>query len=176
MKMAAPNCAVIILLLSSRVAGAADASPPAPNPLFVYAVIAAVLVGTLIALAATKSALARTNWSLGDALSEEAEVTFSEKVDGVLTPRLDDNMKPIMVTELCASSSRLIAFVGLIAILAIFVGCGVFVLYFFAMGKGLPEGLDQVYKFMLAGMSMFAPYVVNKFSSLFEWITPSKPS
>jgi hypothetical protein len=172
------NWAAAMLLASSPAAAAANEGPATanPSPLFVYAVIAFVLAGTLIAFAATKAALEKTKWSLADALSEEAEVTFSENVNGVLTPKFDDNMKPVMVTELCASSSRLIAFIGLIAIMMIFMGFGVFVLYFFAMGEGVPPGLDQIYKFLLAGMTMFAPYVVNKFSSVFDWIKPSKTS
>jgi hypothetical protein len=116
----------------------------------------------LVAVAATKAALVRSRWSLADALSEEADITFEQEVDGIPTPKFDDNMKPVMVTELCASSSRLIAFVGLIAIMMMFMGFGALVLYSFAMGRGVPPGLDQVYKFMFAGMTMFAPYVVNK--------------
>lgn len=174
------GCAAAILLAALTVAAAApegQAAPIAnPSPWLVYAVIGVVLVGTLIAFAATKAALAKTKWSLADALSEETEITFSENVNGVATPKFDDNMKPVMVTELCASSSRFIAFIGLIAIMMMFMGFGVFVLYYFAMGEGAPPGLDQVYKYLLAGMTMFAPYVINKFSSVFSWITPSRNS
>jgi hypothetical protein len=168
----------LILTSSCGIAqAAAENAPtvPPPNVVLVYAVVAIVLIGTIIAFAATKAALAKSSWSLADALSEEADITFAQKQDGVLTPKFDDNMKPIMITELCASSSRLIAFIGLIAILMMFMGFGVFVLYSFAMGGGVPSGLDQVYKFLLAGMTMFAPYIVNKFASVFDWIAPSKP-
>jgi hypothetical protein len=175
-----PLLACMILVAVAPAAKAAAESGTAaltpPNVVLVYSVIAIVLVGTLIAFAATKAALAKSSWSLADALSEEADVTFTQDSDDVRTPKFDDNMKPIMVTELCASSSRLIAFVGLIAILMMFMGFGVFVLYFFAMGSGIPPGLDQVSKFLLAGMTMFAPYIVNKFASVFDWVTPNKNS
>lgn len=170
---------VLIFPLMTTIAAAdavaAPSAPPPPNPILVYVVIAVVLVGTFFAIAATKAGLANSTWSLADALSEEVDVTFEEAdANGVKTPKFDDSGKPITVTELRASSSRLIAFMGLITIMAMFLGFGVFVLYSFAMGGGVPAGLDQVYKFLFAGMTMFAPYLVNKFSSVFDWMTPKK--
>jgi hypothetical protein len=167
---------LILVTLSGTAEAASDGAPTVspPSEALVYAVIGIMLAGTLIAFAATKAALAKSNWSLADALSEEADIAFSQKLDGISTARFDDNMKPIMITELCASSSRLIAFAGLIALLMMFMGFGVFVLYFFAMGGGVPPGLDQGYKFLLAGMTIFAPYIVNKFASVFDWIVPNK--
>jgi hypothetical protein len=53
-------------------------------------------------------------------------------------------------------------------------GFGVFILSFFAMGLGVPPGLDQVSKFLLAGMTMFAPYIVNKFASMFNSVAPGR--
>jgi hypothetical protein len=55
-----------------------------------------------------------------------------------------------------------------------FIGFGVFILYSFAFGDGVPAGLDDVRNFLLVGMTMFAPYVVNKFASVFDWMTPKK--
>src|SRR5262249_21552307 len=96
-------------------------TPPATG--FVYAVIAVVLVMTIVALAAVAQKLAATaTWSLADALSEETDLTVSDAnnlpytVDGVVVKK----------TELRASSSRLIAFLGMIAILVMFIGFGVF--------------------------------------------------
>lgn len=167
-----------LMLLAMTSVAAADPvpAPPAaahPDLIFVYAVIAIVILGTFFGVAATKAALAGSRWSLADALSEEVDITFEQAdADGVKTPKFDDSGKPIMVTELRASSSRVIAFMGLIVIMMMFLGFGVFILYSFATGGGMPAGLDQVYKFLFAGLTMFAPYLVNKFASVFDWMTP----
>jgi hypothetical protein len=162
----------ITMMTAPALAQAAERNKHAVPPTLVYVVIVVVLAGTLVGTAAVRAAVSGTAWSLSDALSEEVEVTFEQDVDGVRTPKFDDNLKPIMVTELRASSSRLIALMGLITIMLMFVGFGVFVLYSFAFGDGVPPGLDDVLKYILAGMTMFAPYVVNKFASVFDWITP----
>jgi hypothetical protein len=160
--------------VNSAAAQAAEASNNAiPLPL-VYSVIVVVLVSTLLGIAAVRAALSDSAWSLSDALSEEVEVTLEQDVDGIKMPKFDDNLKPVMVTELRASSSRLIALLGLIAIMMMFIGFGVFILYWFALGYDVSNRLDGILKFLLAGMTMFAPYAVNKFSSLFDWMTPKK--
>jgi hypothetical protein len=158
--------------MNSAVAMAAQNSQHAAPPALVYVVIGIVLAGILVGVAAVRAALSGTTWSLSDALSEEVEVTFEQDENGVETPKFDDNLKPVMVTELRASSSRLIALMGLIVIMTMFIGFGVLILYSFGSGYGVPDGLDDVRNFLLAGMTMFAPYVVNKFASIFDWMTP----
>jgi hypothetical protein len=156
------------------------ADTPAPekvphiSEVLVYSVIIFVLALILFGIATLKAALANTTWSLADALSEEAEVTFKEKIGDEYVPKFDDNMKPVTIVQLTASSSRLIAMIGLIAILAMFVGFGAFALYHFAFDQDFSKGLDTVMKFLLGGMTMFAPYIVNKFASIFDWMTPKK--
>jgi hypothetical protein len=166
--------------LSSCFATAAIAQTPASRQapeislMLVYFIIIFVLILILFGIAAVRVALSNSTWSLADALSEEVEVTFKEKIDGDYVPKFDDNLKPVMLTQLAPSSSRLIAFIGLIAILAMFIGFGAFSLYYFAFGDGVPNGLDDVIKFLLAAMTMFAPYIVNKFASIFDWMNPRK--
>jgi hypothetical protein len=163
-----------IIAMTPSVAIAAESSKHPVPPALVYIIIGVVIVGTLIGIAAVRAGLSDTTWSLSDALSEEVEITFEQDENGVKTPKFDDNLKPVMVTELRASSSRLIALMGLIAIMMMFIGFGVFILYSFAFGDGVPAGLDDVRNFLLVGMTMFAPYVVNKFASVFDWMTPKK--
>jgi hypothetical protein len=137
----------------------AEWTPPATG--YIYTVIAIVLVATIIALVKFAQRLSSsTNWSLADALSEETDLTVS-----------DANNMPYtvngVVTELRASSSRVIAFVGMIAILLMFVGFGAFILWGFAITGELPPGASSVVQYLLGGMTLFAPYIVNKFASMF---------
>src|ERR1700690_726528 len=96
-----------------------------PSVIFVYLVIAIVGVGTLVALIIVKRSVEKTKWSLSDALSEEATITAmqSDGDDGE-KPVLSVTGTPLSVTELRASSSRLIALMGMMAILVTFLGFG----------------------------------------------------
>jgi hypothetical protein len=182
----APSCRSLIqvswlflLLLTIFVTAAVAETPtsqevPPISGVLVYSVIIFVLALILFGIATIRVALSNSTWSLADALSEEAEVTFKEKIGDEYVPKFDDNMKPVTVTQLVASSSRLIALIGLIAILAMFVGFGAFTLYRFAFGQDVSKGIDDVMKFLLGGMTMFAPYIINKFASIFDWMTPKK--
>ncbi len=136
----------------------------APDPGFTYAVIIVVFLAILIIFAAVGRVLGSQNskWSLADALSEETDLTVD-----------DDNHKPYTVngvvvkkTEMRASSSRLIAFIGTIAILMLFLGFGAFILWNFA-NTGAITGASDIRNYLFAGLTLFAPYVVNKFSSVF---------
>jgi hypothetical protein len=145
-----------------------------PSPWFVYAVIFIVLVGSLLALLFIRAALSDSKWSLADALSEEAEVTAMTTKDGKAEAVLDDSKKPIMITEMCASTSRLIALMGMIVILLMFLAFGAFALYSFANTGKMPDDINKVISFLVAGLTLFAPYVVNKFSAMFESLSPKK--
>ncbi|MDG4475798.1 hypothetical protein [Thiovibrio frasassiensis] len=147
----------------------------APADWFVYLVIFIVLIGTLLAMALLRAALTLSSWSLADALSEEVEVTAMEKdAAGASKVVLDASGKPLMITELRASSSRMVALMGMIAILLMFLGFGAFALFVFAKTGSMPESIEQVVNYLLAGLTLFAPYVVNKFSSIFESLAPKK--
>lgn len=152
--------ALISILLASTVALGADASSPspwkAPGDQFVYAVIIIVYLGVFIAFAIVCRLLSESqNWSLATALSEEADITVA-----------DPNGQQVKKTELAASSSRLIAFVGTIAILFLFLGFGAFILWEYAE-TGTISNTDTIGKYLLGGLTLFAPYIVNKFSSVF---------
>ena len=159
------------------VAGPAWAQPAAsawaaPQGWFVYLVILIVLVGTLVALLLIRSALYRSEWSLADALSEDTDVTATTvNAAGQKEPLFRDD-KPVTVTEMRASASRLIALMGMMAILLMFMGFGSFSLYSFAMTGTMSAQVDKVIYFLSSGMTLFAPYVVNKFASIFESLAP----
>ena len=102
-----------------------------------------------------------STWSLADALSEEA---------GDQPNPLPAGVKPIMV----ASSSRLIAFLGLSVILCLYVGFGYVYLWdrFFRPDATLDA--KNLLAFLFGGATMFAPYLANQLSSAFSSYAPQQ--
>lgn len=146
----------------------------APSDLVVYIVIGVVLFGSIIAMWLIRAALGNTNWNLGDALSEEVEISnVTTDAEGKEEVKLDAG-KPTMVTVMRASTSRLIAFMGMMVILLIFIGFGVFSLYSYAFTGEMPDSTDKVIQFLTGGLTLFAPYLVNKFAGIFKNVLPKQ--
>ncbi|MCH8618048.1 hypothetical protein [Undibacterium sp. TS12] len=150
-----------------------------PNDFFLYFIPTVVLIGSFMAILAVRGALKSTSWSLADALSEEVDLpVFKEITDtqGVKTrePVYGKDEKPVLVPEMRASSSRVVALMGMIAILFLFIGFGVFILFSFGNTGKVPPSSDQVVHFLFGGLTLFAPYVVNKFASVFQGLSGSK--
>jgi len=145
----------------------------APPPLAVYIIIGFVLFGSFFAMMLIRSALIDSNWQIGDALSEEVEINleFRDK-DGNADIKVDKSDKPLTAKVLRASVSRLIALMGMMVILLVFLGFGIFALYSFANTGMMPESTDKVIKFLAGGLTLFAPYVANKFSGIFDSFAP----
>lgn len=166
--------AATLLVLPSLCMAQESTLSPTPVPWFVYTVVIGVLVAAIIAILLIRAAVYATNWSLADALSEETEITaVRTNAAGQEEPVIEAG-KPVLVTVMRASSSRLIALMGMIALLLMFLGFGSFTLYHFAATGEMPSGTDKMIDFLVAGMTLFAPYFVNKFSSLFEGLSPKK--
>jgi hypothetical protein len=152
---------------------AEDGTTSASDATFAYVLVGGVALATIIGLAIVRSALSGSTWSLSDALSEEADISPLDK-DGKPFPGPDG--KPQIISELRASSSRFIALIGLIAILMMYIGFGLVAIKQFASGNTLPGDAQfkEITTFLFAGVTMFAPYIVNKFSSVFDWLKPTK--
>lgn len=155
----------------------------APASFVVYSIPFIVLFGSLIAILVIRSSLLPKSWSLADALSEEVPLPIVKKGVAkddagkeITTEEFvyDKDGKPVLAPVLKASSSRVIALMGMLAILFMFIGFGTFALYGFGKTGKMPESVDDLVKFLAAGMTLFAPYVVNKFASLFQGLTGSK--
>jgi hypothetical protein len=139
---------------------------------FVYIVIAVVFIAIFTAFGAIRNAVSNSNFRLSEALSEESDITLMETdSQGNRTPCLGKDNKPISVTVLVGSTSRVIALVGMISILMLFLGFGALSMYYFGSGKKFPAGMDEIIKFIVAGITLFAPYTVNKFAKLFRSVT-----
>ncbi len=151
-----------------------DKSWSPPTPFFVYLVIGGTVLIGLAILLVIRNALSDTKFSLADVLSEEANITSLEADgSGGFKPRLDAAGNPVMITELRGSSSRVIAFVGMVVILLMFMGFGIFYMYAFAEKGAMPDS-QYVINFLLGGAMLFAPYGANQFSALFEKLAPKK--
>ncbi|TLU85943.1 MAG: hypothetical protein FDX21_05150 [Chlorobium sp.] len=141
----------------------------APAMWVIYTVLGVILFGSFIAMLFIRSALSHSDWLFGDALSEEVEVHLVlRKQDGSEEVKLDPSGNPVAVKVLRASVSRLIALMGMISILFLFMGFGIFILYSFAIYGQMPSSTGDILKFLTGGLTLFAPYVVNKFASVFD--------
>jgi Na+/melibiose symporter-like transporter len=144
----------------------------APAEWFIYAVIVVIFIGSLWAMLRVRESLEHSHWSLADALSESVETRASDENGD--DEDEDNTVETVnQATTLISSSSRLIALMGTIMIMVLFLGFGIFALYAFAKMGRLPDAMDDVVNFLVAGMTLFAPYIVNKFSSLFKGRIPS---
>ncbi len=92
-------------------------------------------------------------WSFGDALSEESVYQPKE-----ITKKSD------VITF--ASTSRLIALLGLIGILGVVVGVGYSIMWNLYIYGTVPD-LREVRSFLLGAATLFAPYLANQISGIF---------
>lgn len=169
-------CALLLLATLQAVAQGTTPAPwVPPAPWAVKAIVGLVVLGSVISILVVRSALFKaSSWSLAEALSEEVEISATKTgADGRPEFVMQDG-KPVIVTVMRASSSRVIALMGLVVILLMFVGFGAFALYAFGQTGELPASMDKVQNFLFGGMTMFAPYVVNKFASVFQAFAPKK--
>ena len=81
---------------------------------------------------------------------------------------------PLTITMMKASSSRFIALVGTVAILMLYVGFGLACLCRFASVNEIPDR-TKVANFFYSGLVLFAPYLINKLSSVFSIFKPRDP-
>ena len=168
---------------ASAASAAMGFSWSAPHIFWQVAIPAVTFVAALMSILSVRGALLKTNWSLADALSEETqlsyyiETTTTDAAGNKVTVKdvaKDKDGKPALITELRASTSRVIALMGMMVILFLFVGFGVFAMFSFGATGALPDSMNSLIKFLVSGMTLFAPYVVNKFSSLFSGLSGGK--
>lgn len=139
--------------------------------ILVALVAAAVVMSMMLCYRSLQEA---REWSLTDALSEDVTLTRTDQAGNpvdALGVALPAGQLPINVTVMKASSSRFIALVGTVAILMLYVGFGLACLYRFASGNEIPD-MTKGANFFYSGLVLFAPYLINKFSSAFSIFKP----
>jgi hypothetical protein len=101
-----------------------------------------------------RRAQAAGNWSFGDALSEES----------MFQPAVIQTKRDVIMI---ASSSRLIALLGMLGILMIVVGVGYAVVWNLFIHGTVPD-LVPLRSFLYGTACLFAPYLANKLSGIFS--------
>lgn len=86
------------------------------------------------------------NWSLAKALSEKE-------------PILDASGKT--TDQYVSSSSRLIAFFGMVVLIAFYIGCAAVALFRLTNDLGFQD-MDSMVKFLVSGVALFVPYSFNQ--------------
>ena len=136
---------------ASAASGAASAAPGHAAPvlqwlpcLTVAFVVLIFLVGVLMTI---RSLRKDGTWSLAQALTEKAAAA-----------------------QPAASSSRLIAFLGSIGMLAMTVGFGLYALWAFFNDKPseAKDAMQAASSYLLSGSALYAPYAFNQLKSAFK--------
>lgn len=99
-------------------------------------------------------------WSLAQALSEEVEFNTTDATGAKKTETL-----------LVASTSRVIALFGLIALLVLFMGFGAIAMWYFATSAKMPD-FSGILNYFYAGAGLFVPYGLNQFKEAFTAFSP----
>lgn len=165
----------------AQVGGASEACATMPQPV-VALIVLAVCLAVVLCLSQIALLLKRSRWSLANALSEVIELKVPVDAawtssQGDLQARMESRQAagiatatetPTLLKVLEPSSSRLIALVGMVVILLMYVGFGLFALYTFGLTCQMPSSTGSVTSFLYSGMALFAPYVANKVSEVFR--------
>ena len=131
---------------------------------FVYIILVVLIVIIAVALTYIRSSIASiARLSLSQALSEDVQLPVKD-ADGKQIIGADG--KVVLEPTMVSSSSRVIAFMGSVMLLFMFMGFGLFSMLRFAVGADL-KSLGEIGTFLITGLTLFAPYIVNKFSSVF---------
>lgn len=143
---------------------------------------------TLVLLVLVKlifSRLAASNWDLGEALSEEADLSRqanananapnqpaaaaiaaggAAQVAGAAAGVVAMTGKPVLV----ASTSRLIALVGMLVLIVYFIALAYYTVWALLNCTKM-SAAEDVKLVLYAGAALFAPYAVNKFADVFKF-------
>lgn len=141
------------LLIGGLVAGALWSTPKLS---VAYILVGVLLLGTTIAILSIRDILAASTWSLAEALSEQTTVS------------VDDPANPgqkIVRSTSKSSMSRLIAMMGMMAILILYVSIGCACVWSLTQEGKFPDSALQGAAFLTSGISLFVPYVANKATS-----------
>jgi hypothetical protein len=162
------------LSLASQLTPALADTPVPPQDFGAYGFVILLAISVVLALLLIQRNLSMSQWSLSDALSEEVSTNVLDK-DG--KPIIDADQKPVMVTLMRASSSRLIALMGMVGLFSLFMGFGFIMLKNYALTGQLPDEnlLNKLQNYFIGGLSLFAPYLINKASGVFDFLSPPQP-
>ncbi len=156
---------------------AASAAPAEPVLTFVpeltlWFVLAMFVIGVGVPI--RKLSRDASGWSLTDALSEKnpspAPVAVVQAAVAVVPGGDAPAVAPPVDPGSSASASRLVAFLGTIAILAMFMGFGLYAIWAAFNGRAAEarDTLKAMSSYLLYGSAMYAPYAFNQIKAAFS--------
>jgi GH24 family phage-related lysozyme (muramidase) len=151
------------------------------GPQLVMVISTGIFTAIVVTLVLIYWRLHRSGWSLANAISEPTHLSIPldehwAQSQGDSQSRIkarSPDGPPTSVILMEASSSRLIALAGMVAILLIYIGFAIFSLYTYGLTCQMPASSVAVSTFLYSGLTLFAPYVANKLSGL---LPPSRQS
>lgn len=156
----------------TRPTGPVDTLPYVrPAPLWLYGLPLVALGGTLAVIFWIGYVLTKDSaWSLRLALSDESRLPLVRKTtdaNGNVTeaPEYDKDGQPVLAVTLVPSTSRMIALVGMIVIAFLYLSFGTFALVSFGNSGRFPSNLGDAVTFLVSGLTLFAPYAINRLAS-----------
>jgi hypothetical protein len=142
-----------VLLIGALVAGVVWSTPQLS---VAYILIGFLLLGTTLAILSVRDILATSTWSLAEALSEQTTVSVDDPANP--SHKIDRTISK-------SSMSRLIAMMGMMAILILYISIGCACLWTLTQKGTFPDSALQGAAFLTSGISLFIPYVANKATS-----------
>ena len=121
-----------------------------------YILVSVLLLGTTFSILSVRDLLANSTWSLAEALTE----TTTEKVADPQNPG-----QTMLRTTSKSSMSRLIAMMGMMAILILYVCIGCACVWTLTQEGKFPDSALQGAAFLTSGISLFVPYVASRASA-----------
>ena len=121
-----------------------------------YILVSVLLLGTTFSILSVRDLLANSTWSLAEALTE----TTTEKVADPQNPG-----QTTLRTTSKSSMSRLIAMMGMMAILILYVCIGCACVWTLTQEGKFPDSALQGAAFLTSGISLFVPYVASRASA-----------
>ena len=156
---------------------AAGGSCATMQPLVIYGLVGGLLLGSTGLLVLVRHTLHAQGWSLANALSEVTELlvppdptwtdSSGDRSAEAGMGHLKSTLPPTTLRIMEPSTSRLIALLGSIVLLLLYLGFGAVSLFTYGRTCQMPTSTGQVTTFLYSGLALFAPYVANKFSSVF---------
>ncbi len=174
--------------LESLQPGMNDATCRTMAPGLVYVITIGIFLCIIGSIIYIKFWLESQGWSISNAISEPTHLKIPMEYSWLLSAgdknalklrksrqknlqKTKDHEQRDIVSLTCleASSSKAIALIGTVCILLLFSGFGAFALFNFGLTCTLPESMPDITKFLLTGLSFFAPYTADKVSKMFNF-------
>jgi hypothetical protein len=155
MRLASWPIAVFLVFLVAAIVAGAFFAPTAFTPTMTvgYILTGVTLLAAAVAIVSVTSALSNSQWSIAEALSEEVAV----EIDDPANPG-----KKLTVSKSKSSTSRLIALMGMMVILVLYVCIGAACVWSLTQQGKFPDSALQGAAFLTSGLSLFVPYIVSK--------------